>query len=39
MQECLVTITHLSILDKIKSEAPLWVIAGAKILGNLMPEE
>jgi hypothetical protein len=27
------------ILDKIKCEARLWVIAEAKRLGNLMPEE
>jgi hypothetical protein len=27
------------ILDKIKCEARLWVIAGAKRLGDLMPEE
>jgi hypothetical protein len=27
------------ILDKIKCEARLWVLAGAKCLGNLMPEE
>jgi hypothetical protein len=27
------------ILDKIKGEARLWVLAGAKGLGNLMPGE
>jgi hypothetical protein len=27
------------ILDKIKCEARLWVLAGAKRLGDLMPEE
>ena len=27
------------LLDKIKNEARLWVLAGAKCLGNLMPRE
>jgi hypothetical protein len=27
------------ILDKIKCEARLWVLAGAKRLGDMMPEE
>jgi hypothetical protein len=27
------------LLDKIKNEARLWVLAGAKDLGNLMPGE
>lgn len=29
----------LVLLDKIKTEARLWVLAGAKRLGDLMPRE
>jgi hypothetical protein len=27
------------IVDKIKEEARMWVLAGAKMLGTIMPEE
>ena len=33
------SVPSLVLLDKVKNEARLWVLAGAKCLGNLMSRE